>query len=113
LNERKKHHEIPLNFEKQGILCPCKVGGLLIYPRSNRVSVFVRGEDIYPEFHGMTFGFRIQTKNNFLVAQKIFSLTEYGRKIYTKHNQDFNQNIFGLMNHAINLQFEAPFLSAP
>jgi hypothetical protein len=105
----KKHlHEIQLELTTPEGSCSCKVGNLVFYPISNGQYVIVRGENLFPQFESLWFGFKLA--RNFMDTKTIYGSTDNGWKPYAPGNAAHHSAILRLIQHAI-VHTAAPAIS--
>jgi hypothetical protein len=88
---------------------PCRVGGLVFYPRPG--SAFVIGRDLHPRLDGMFVAFRIAGGR--LRTRQCFVATDRGWKLFGRNNPEFLPAILALVEHAIDPVRPMPDMERP
>jgi hypothetical protein len=109
--EGKALNQIPINVERDGFLVPCHIGNLILYPRFRGTNVFVKSENLFPQFTGYYFAFELLGVSRNLVSEVCYVSRDYVWKIYSKTEPLFIQNIINLMKFKIDSNNPPPSLN--
>lgn len=105
---------LTFSFNHNNTIKPCQIGDAIFYPTAQKLRVFVKGENIYPKFYGLNFGFDLSPDDLSLNPKVCYSQTDYGWKVYAHLEPNISEHIFSLLVHAVDPEnMKMPNLDRP